>query len=353
VQFCVVDRRPSAANPGLMPGEIGIVKVTAFATLSWGLCDSVGPLQSCWLPLSGRPKDQAAWRVSPPLPLPGPAGSFDETAVKDPTLVRYGGRWHVFYTARGGNAYTLGYVSAASFESLQKSPRYPLDRLRSRDGAYAAAPQVFYFRPQRKWYLIFQTTDSNYQPVFSTTATIERPESWTKPENLVAKRENAKWIDFWLICDENLTYLFFTRAHKEVVVMTTKLADFPKGFGDARPVFSPLIEAAHIYRMKGIEKYMMLVETSPDRKLRRYGLATAGSLRGPWSLATSDFASGPQLRYAPGEEVWTNEVSHGELIRTGYDERLEVDPAKLEFFIQGMPLARHQGDYPSLPWRLG
>jgi len=185
--------------------------------------------------------------------------------------------------------------------------------LRSHDGSYAAAPQVFYFRPQRKWFLIFQTTDSYYQPVYSTTATIDRPESWTKPEKLVEKQESAKWIDFWLICDDKLAYLFFTRSHK---------------------------------------KYMMLVETSPDRKMRRYGMATAVSLGGPWSPA-SDFASGPQLRYEPGAEVWTDEVSHGELIRTGYDERLAADPARFEFLIQGMPAPEHQGDYPSWPWRLG
>jgi endo-1,4-beta-xylanase len=292
------------------------------------------------------------WTVTPPVLAPGAAGSFDETAVKDPTIVRYDGHWHLFYTARGRNQYTIGCVSAPSLEELGTAPRTHLAQLRSRASEYAAAPQVFYFRPQRKWYLISQTTDSNYLPVFSTTADISRPDSWTAPAPLVEKEDRSKWIDFWVICDRGTAYLFFTRAHKEAMVMTTRLSDFPKGFHGMRPVFSPLHEAAHIYRVQGQQQYLMLFETS-DGALRRYGLATAKSPGGPWSLDSGDFASGAQLRYAPGVPVWTNEVSHGELIRTGYDETLTVDSGKLRFLIQGMPAGMHKGDYPELPWKLG
>jgi endo-1,4-beta-xylanase len=70
-------------------------------------------------------------------------------------------------------------------------------------------------------------------------------------------------------------------------------------------------------------------------------------------VADADFAKGAQLQYAPGVEPWTKEVSHGELLRTGYDETLEVNGAKAQFLIQGMPPELHSGDYPSLPWRLG
>jgi endo-1,4-beta-xylanase len=292
------------------------------------------------------------WTVSVPVLLPGPPGSFDETAVKDPTIVRYNGRWHLFYTARGRGQYTLGYVSAAAMEGLRTAPRTQLTQLRARSAAYAAAPQVFYFRPQKKWYLVYQTTDSNYQPMFSTTATIDRPDSWTAPASLADKQDKAKWIDFWVICDRDTAYLFFTREHKNVVVMTTPIGEFPRGFHDMRPVFQPLIEAAHIYRARGSGQFLMLFEAA-DGGLRRYGLAVAKSLAGPWSVEDGDFAKGAQLQYAPGAEEWTNEVSHGELIRAGYDENLEVDTDKLEFLIQGMQAGQHRGDYPSLPWKLG
>ncbi len=296
---------------------------------------------------------QTVWRAGTPVLRPGPASSFDETAVKDPSIVRFNGAWHVFYTARGLNQYTLGYVSAATMEGLQSAPRHQLANQHGTKSSYAAAPQVFYFRPHKKWYLVYQTTDSNYQPVFSTTATIDRPASWSAPQPLLEKVEKTKWIDFWVICDEKLAYLFYTRDHKDVYVRTTRLVDFPKGFGEARPVFAPVHESVHIYRANGSPaNYKMLFESSQNG-LRHYGLAEAAALGGPWKVVTPDFADGAQLLYSPGAEVWTNEVSHGELIRSGYDETLEVNWRKIEFLIQGMPAALHKGEYTALPWSLG
>jgi hypothetical protein len=218
---------------------------------------------------------------------------------------------------------------------------------------YAAAPQVFYFRPQGLWYLVYQTTDANYQPVFSTADRVDKPEEWTRPRALMAKREAAKWIDFWVICDERQAHLFYTRAHKEVMVMSAPLAGFPAGFRDPAPVLSPLIESTHVYRVAGPQpRYVMLYEHASG-DLRRFALAEAAQLRGPWKTIDLDFAAGRNLKSGPGTEPWTNEVSHGELLRRGVDERLEIDPGPFRFLIQGMPAPLHKGDYPSLPWRLG
>jgi endo-1,4-beta-xylanase len=59
------------------------------------------------------------------------------------------------------------------------------------------------------------------------------------------------------------------------------------------------------------------------------------------------------LKYDSSTRAWTDEVSHGELLRAGYDERLEVTAHPVQFLIQGLEAAQHQGEYPSLPWRLG
>ena len=51
---------------------------------------------------------------------------------------------------------------------------------------------------------------------------------------------------------------------------------------------------------------------------------------------------------------WTASISHGELIRTGTDERLEVDPANLRFLFQGVSEADYRGaKYGGIPWKLG
>lgn len=300
------------------------------------------------------------WIVGPVVLGPGPEGSFDSVAVKDPSLVYHDGLWHLFYTARDVANYTLGYVNAESLETLGRAKRQPLRQLRSEKSPYAAAPQVFFFRPHQKWYLVFQTTDANYQPVYSTASDINQPESWTPPAPLLPKTDDAKWIDSWIICDQKKAYLFFTRNQRDVVVMSTSLADFPKGFGDAKTVLSPVHEAVHVYALPGTKpSYIMLFEQQ-EGDLRHFGLARADALDGPWTVTNPRFAAPEQLDYGKGKSGepdslrhWTDEVSHGELLRAGYDERLLIPTDIWQFLIQGMPRKQHQGPYPLLPWSLG
>jgi endo-1,4-beta-xylanase len=290
------------------------------------------------------------WTAGPVVLAPGPAGAFDETAVKDPSVVRHDGQWHVFYTARGQGRYSLGYVTAANWAQLADAPRHELRQLKGASDPTAAAPQVFYFRPQRRWYLIYQTKDSNYQPVFSTSSDLSRPELWTEPKPLVEKRESAKWIDFWVLCDQQFAYLYFTRAHEAVYVSKTPLQQFPSGWDPPKRIFGPVHESCHVYRAP--DRYIMLFETQTN-DLRSYGLAEAPTPEGPWREADRAFATNLMLRFAPGVQHWTAEVSHGELIRSGFDERMQVDKAPLQFLIQGLEQGTHRGAYEELKWRLG
>ena len=114
-----------------------------------------------------------------------------------------------------------------------------------------------------------------------------------------------------------------------------------------------MFEAVHIYKAKGLDEYHMFYETIGPTAQRRYGLATAKHLLGPWNNITCDFATGEQLHYPAHAHKWTEEVSHGEMIRSGYNQNLEYDPLKTEFLIQGMLNSEHKGPYPSLPWKLG
>ncbi|MGB9596172.1 MAG: non-reducing end alpha-L-arabinofuranosidase family hydrolase, partial [Candidatus Poribacteria bacterium] len=51
---------------------------------------------------------------------------------------------------------------------------------------------------------------------------------------------------------------------------------------------------------------------------------------------------------------WADNISHGELIRIGYDETLTVDPSNLQFLIQGVSDQQKAGKkYGEIPWRLG
>ncbi len=293
-----------------------------------------------------------SWQAGEVLLSPERGAAFDETAVKDPSVVFFEGRWHVFYTARGRGEYTTGYVSAATLDELNTAPRHELKQIRGRGGRYACAPQVFFFAPQGLWYLIGQTRDANYQPIYSTTRTLDRPESWSSPRAPVAKDEDAKWIDFWIICDEDTAYLFYTRNHRDVVMRRTSLEAFPSGWSEGRVLFSGIHEAVHIYKMRGQDEYHMIYELN-EKGVRSFGLSKANHLTGPWEKVTDAYATGSQLSWGPDDTCWTDMVSHGEMLRTGYDQKLEYDASAPAMLIQGRLDDAGDTPYPELPWSLG
>lgn len=296
------------------------------------------------------------WTLSDPILSSGPIGTFSEIAVKDPSIVYFEGMWHLFFTARSREASTTGYVSAKDLAGLPTAPRHELKMIRGRS-RYGCAPQVMYYRPHGKWYLIFQNLDSGlgplrYQPAFSTTKTISKPESWTKPKPLIQKDVKSKWIDFWVICDKTKAYLFYTQSQSIVMVRTTTFEEFPGGWGTGKKVFSPVTEAAHIYKVRGQNKYHMIYELNRGG-MRLFGIAAAENLIGPWEKVTDRYATGEQLNYLGDKKAWTEMVSHGEAIRTGYDQEMEYDPKGSRLLIQGTLKKGWKSDYSSIPWKLG
>lgn len=296
-------------------------------------------------------QENRRWNITKAVFEKGIAGSFDETSVKDPSIVFYENAWHLFYTARGNNEYTTGYVSAKSIETLNSAPRFQLDQIRG-ETRYGCAPQVFFFTPQNKWYLIYQNRDSNYQPVFSTNAEITKPELWSPYKNLIQKDSNKKWIDFWVMADDEKVYLFYTEAHGGVMVRSTSVHDFPNDWGKSKKVFDNVHEAVHIYKVKGQKEFHMIYELN-EKGVRSFGLATSNKLDGGWKKVTDDYATGNQLQYIDDTKVWTEMVSHGEVLRSAYDEKMEYEPKNCRWLIQGILKSELNDDYPSLPWKLG
>jgi len=299
----------------------------------------------------------AVWRAeSKPLFTQGPAGAFDDVSVKDPSVVRRGGKWHLFYTAIGSpqEPPSIAYAAAETLSGLETAERHHLNQLAGEKTPYAAAPQVFFFEPQGKWYMIYQTHDHpDLQPVYSTTATIGDPSSWAEPAELVRRDEDTRWIDFWVICDEEYAYLFYSRTQRDVYMRKTRIEDFPSGWGPHRHVFdAPIKEAVHVYKVSGREEYNLFYEAGshPDQT-RYFGQAWAPSLNGPWTHVTETYAAGDQLDFQGGR-AWTEVVSHGEALRSGYNQRLEYEE-DARWLIQGLRKEDYSGPYNRLPWVLG
>jgi Glycosyl hydrolase family 62 len=314
------------------------------------------------------------WTLGPPLLSPAIRPHDPCYSVKDPSVVRYNDRWHLFCTIRSQiRSHQIEYLSFEDFQDAQAAERHVL---RLSDG-YAATPQIFYFAPQQRWYLIYQIVDHarkpELQPAYSTTRDITDPTSWTKPTLLFTRPPDnvTVWIDFWVICDASRAHLFFTSLDGQMWRAETPLSDFPSGWSQPKVVLrDDIYEASHTYGLKGQEKFLTVVEArgsdsldkvltpqGPQVDVRRYYKAyVADRLEAAWvPLATtvdSPFASPVNVRETGPR--WTDSFSHGELLRAGYDEHLEVDPAQFRFLFQGVSAQDMSGkSYREIPWQLG
>jgi endo-1,4-beta-xylanase len=282
-------------------------------------------------------------------------------AVKDPSVVKVNGRFHVFFSTIDGNNYNLGYTTFRNWSQAATAPQTYLGSTALGSG-YRAAPEVFYFAPQRKWYLVYQTGNAS----FSTNRDINNPAGWSAPRNFYSGTPaivtqnigNGFWVDMWVVCDRVNCYLFSSDDNGHLYRSQTTVANFPNGFSE--PVIAMqdsnrfnLFEASNVYKIAGTNKYLLLVECigANGRFFRSW---TATSLAGTWTpLADSEsnpFAGLANVSFPAG--AWTSDISHGEAIRTNPDQTLTISPHHLQYLYQGRDPSSG-GDYNHLPWRLG
>jgi hypothetical protein len=299
------------------------------------------------------------WMVGSPLVSPAEYPGEFLYSVKDPTIVRYQGRWHLFCTIRGQKrSHQIEYICFEDWKNVSAGRRQVL----TLSEGYFCAPQVFYFAPHKKWYLIYQASDESrkpsLQPACSTTGDIAAPNSWSKPVLLFSKQpDNVNaWIDFWVICDATRAHLFFTSLDGQMWRSETKLGDFPAGWSRPAVVLrGDIFEASHTYRLKGLDKFLTVVEAQADDR-RYYKAYLADSLDGEWTplAATKDKPFAGPVNVTDTAGRWTDSFSHGELIRDGFDQTLTVDPSNLRFLFQGVTDRDKAGKkYGEIPWRLG
>ncbi len=303
-----------------------------------------------------------SWNSSEPIIVPKMVDGLDIVAIKDPTIVRFNDRFHVYASsvARGG-IYGMVHLSFADWADAPKAAFYPMKKTPGFEG-YVAAPQLFYFSPKKLWYLVFQSGP----PMYATSEDPTDPTKWTPPMPFYPRTpkiiDDNGGLDFWVICDAQDCHLFFSNDHGRFYKSKTPLDRFPRGFGEPVVVMEDseagrLFEACNVYKIKGSDKYLALVEAfDKSSNHRRYFRSwTADTLEGPWTVLHDDahapFAGARNVAFTGAP--WSDDISHGEMVRDGYDETMVIDGAHLQYIYQGFPPGSKTSDYNAIPWQLG
>jgi GH35 family endo-1,4-beta-xylanase len=301
--------------------------------------DNGGDNQVCDL------KSNYNWTSSGPLITPH---NSSWASIKDPTVVKYNNKYHVFATVFDAAKDNWGGVYLNFKDFNQAGTATQVDMSTTRAGN-TVAPEVFYFEPHQKWYMIYQ-----WGAKYSTNTDISNPAGWTTPQPLLSNGL-SNGIDYWVICDDNYCHLFFSGDDGKLYRSKVSIGNFPNFSGYEvvmQDSVARLFEASNVYKVEGTNKYLLLVEAYGPRYFRSW---TSTSLDGPWTpladTQSNPFAGAANVSFPSGK--WTNDISHGEMIRSGYDQTLTINACNMQYLYQGVDPNSGVSDYNRLPYKIG
>jgi hypothetical protein len=282
-----------------------------------------------------------SWTSTDPLAT-AKNGSY---AMKDFTCVRSNGKYIVYFsTVTGTGAWGGAMMSFVNWSDMANAPQNQLS-------FGGTAPTLFYFAPKNIWVLIYQ-----WGCLYRTSTDPTNPNGWSAAQSMF----DGASMDTTVICDSTTAYLFYPNDDGTVHRASMPIGSFPGKFTNSQLIMSDtaanLFEAVQVYTVQGTPtQYLMIVEAqgSAGRYFRSF---TATSLGGTWTpLAATEsnpFAGKNNVTF-PNGNVWTYDISHGDMVRNNPDQTQTIDPSNMQFLYQGW---KNNNDpsidqYYKIPWK--